>query len=175
MNITTLLTNCVKKHIPISFSKYGDGEYNCAKNEYGTNCDNDSYSKKLSNALNISFSYLANKTDNSYMGMWTDIEKTSYWESLSSRRVNWAKYETIIIDDKHIENKELYIEQKINLFKAIKESKLKKIIICNPLLARAKMLLNIDHEIYIPLNNWFDTNYIEILNYILTLLNPNEI
>lgn len=174
MNITDLLTNCVNKRIPISFSKYGDGEYNCATNEPGANCDNDSYSILLSDALRRSFKQLTNETNNSYMGMWIDMTKTAYWESLSSKHVNWAKYETIIIDDKHIENKDLFIEQKVKLFKAIKSSTIKKIIICNPLLERAKALLNIDDVIYIPLNNWFDKHYYDVVNIASSLLNPNE-
>ena len=49
MNITKYLTNCIVNKIPVSFSKYGDGEYHkCIFNDnMYTNCDDDLCTPKL--------------------------------------------------------------------------------------------------------------------------------
>jgi hypothetical protein len=65
-------------------------------------------------------------------------------------------------------------EKKINLFKSIKESPLKKIYVCNHLMKRAKILLNIDHMIHVPLNNWVDTQISNILENIKSVISPSE-
>ena len=152
MNITQYLTECVKHKVPVSFSKYGDGEFNCAAGYYGANCDNDAYTPKKCDAIVKSFKYMANEAQNSYMGLWHDQEKKSFWESMATRPVRWAQYHTIIFDEHND-------EAKSNLYRAIKESDMNKIIICNELLIKSKKLFNADHIIHIPFNNWFDTEF----------------
>jgi hypothetical protein len=157
MNITNYLTECVQNNIPVSFSKYGDGEFNCIFNEKGHNCDRDIYSDKLSICLKKSFIYMVEKADNAYIGLWDNLNNKHILEKMVNKEVKWALYHTIIFDKKEDENK-------ATLYKTIKESKLKKIIICNPLLIKSKLLLDIDEIIFIPFNSWFDTDFNCILN-----------
>jgi hypothetical protein len=51
MEITNYLSECIINKKPVSFIKYGDGEYNCATSCNGFNCDNDKYTKLLSDGL----------------------------------------------------------------------------------------------------------------------------
>ena len=51
MDIGNILIDCVKNKTPVSFSKYGDGEYLCASGTPGHNCDNDNYTEKLRYSL----------------------------------------------------------------------------------------------------------------------------
>jgi hypothetical protein len=168
MNITLYLTECIKNVIPVSFSKYGDGEYQCAIGGYLKNCDNDRYTHKLSSSLKESFKYMVENAENAYIGKWTDDDKTTkYWSSLVNKPVKWAKYHTIIFDETND-------NEKVELYKAIHSSKIKKIIICNKLLIKSTRLLNIDYMINIPFNNWFDTYFTNVLDTIKNLIHNDE-
>lgn len=160
MNITVRLTECVRNNIPVSFSKYGDGEFNCMMYQRGRNCDRDTYTEKLSNALNNSFVHLVeNMPHNAYIGLWHNLENKQKLEKKTSTIINWASYHTIIFDKKDDETKAI-------LYKAIKQSKLKKIIICNQLLIKSQVLLDIDDVIFVPFNNWFDSGFDHILQQV---------
>lgn len=160
MNITTHLTDCVRNNIPVSFSKYGDGEFICMMHRNGQNCDRDTYTEKLSTALNNSFVHLIeNMQDNAYIGLWHNLDNKQILERKTSKKVKWAAYHTIIFDKKDDETKAI-------LYKTIKHSKMKKIIICNPLLIKSKVLLDIDEVICVPFNNWFDTGFDIILQQV---------
>lgn len=53
-------------------------------------------------------------------------------------------------------------------------SPLKKVFICNKSLIKSKKLLNIDHLILIPYNNWFDSQFDNILNKVSELIKNEE-
>lgn len=165
MNITEYLTECVKKDIPVSFSKYGDGEFSCAFQPYSNgNCDGDMYTDILGKALKASFQYLAENSDNAYFGLW-DAYKNN-WESLTTAQVKWANYHSILLDGRNRADD----QTKIELWKAVKQSRRKKIIIGNPLLVRAKELLNADYIIHVPFNNWFNYQFDETLDRIKKIM-----
>jgi len=167
MEITDYITKCVNENIPISFLKFGDGEYNCAFYGYGRNCDNDSYTMKLSDNIKSSFKYIVEKEDNTFIGLWHDSANKINWEALVNKKVNWVNYHTLIIDKQNT-------EQKVNLYKAIKNSKSKKIIVCNNLLLKSKYLFDADYIVNVPLNNWFDTQFDDILCQVKNLINSDE-
>ena len=166
MEITNLLAECIRTGTPVSFSKYGDGEYACAKLFNGHNCDADFYTQKKQIALIESFKYMAETAPNAYMSYWSD-ELSPYWQSLTQTPVRWGKLHTLIFDDDSV-------QEKINLYKTIKQSPLKKIYICNPLMEKAQPLLNIDLMIYIPLNNWFDTSFEELMQILNKVISTDE-
>jgi len=166
MEITNILSECIRTRTPVSFSKYGDGEYACAKLFNGCNCDADFYTEKKQIALIESFKYMAETAPNAYISYWT-YEISSYWQSLTIVPVRWAKLHTMIFDDDSI-------GEKVNLYKTIKESKMKKIYICNPLMIKAQPLLNIDLMVYIPLNNWFDTLFEELIQTLKSVIMHDE-
>lgn len=174
MDIEHLIINSINSKIPISFSKYGDGEYYCAitTNYNYNNCDKDNYTKKLSDAIKNSFKYIVENSDNYYIGKWHENDDVSkYWESLVNKDVKWANYHTLI---DHFNEGEEKTKTKVEIFKTIKNSNLKKIIICNKLLIKSKILLNIDFMFNVPFNNWFDDYFDNLINDIKNTINPNE-
>ena len=166
MEITNLLSECIRSGTPVSFSKYGDGEYACAKLFNGYNCDADFYTQKKQIALIESFKYMAETATNAYISYWTD-DISSYWQSLTQTPVRWSKLHTLIFDDDHV-------KEKIELYKTIKQSPLKKIYICNPLMEKARTLLNIDLMVFIPMNNWFDTLFEELIQQLKNVISADE-
>jgi hypothetical protein len=167
MEITNYITQCVNENKPVIFLKFGDGEFYCAFSNFGANCDNDNYTSQLSFFIKKSFKYIVENTDNTYIGMWHNIENTKKWEELVNKKVNWASYHSIIIDKK-------YNEEKVKLYKAIKNSKSKKIIVCNKLLIKSKLLFDADHIVIIPFNNWFDNQFNDIFEQIKKLIGNDE-
>lgn len=174
MDITSYLTECVNKKIPVSFSKYGDGEYCCVKGSPYCNADMDFYTEKLQIALKKSFTYMVDECNNSFIGLWHDKDLMNFWENLVNSPVHWAQYHSIIIDIDDMKNQNDSLKHKISLYKSIKESKLKKIIICNPLLIRAKGLLNIDHMVNVHLCGWFDTLFDKVIGEVQDIISENN-
>jgi hypothetical protein len=166
MEITEVITRCIRNKTPVSFSKYGDGEYACMKLFKGHNCDSDFYTEKKQFALIQSLIYMVDNAPNSYISYWTN-EISSYMQSLMQTPIRWGKVHTLIMDDDSI-------NEKVELYKAIKHSPLKKIYICNPLMAKAESLLNIDFMVHIPINNWFDTSFEKIIDTLKTIIHPDE-
>jgi len=168
MEITNILTEAINNQTPISFSKYGDGEFFCANSCDGVNCDMDPYTFKKKKGLIESFQYMVNEVPNSYMGIW-NYEKTQsdFWEGLTTKKIKWAKYHTIIMDNDNVDNK-------VSLYKSIKYSTMKKIYICNPLMIKAKLLLNIDYMVHVPFNNWFDSYFDELMNVLKKIIRKDE-
>jgi hypothetical protein len=166
-NITDILLFNIQNQIPISFSKYGDGELYCMEGLNGTNCDYDKYTSKLGNALISSFRYMVEDAPNAYLGVWHTQQAKNKFEKFVKNSVKWAQYHTFILDRKED-------EAKINLYKAIKNTNTKKIMICNPLLIKAKYLLNIDHMIHVPYQNWFDNEFENVLQQTKELIKDNE-
>ena len=162
MDITSYLTECVEKKIPVSFSKYGDGEYLCASGSVGQNCDRDPYTDKLRIKLRESVTYMVDTAENAHLGLWSD-NVIGFWKQFVTKEIKWAKYHTMIFDeDLHHKTQSMYA--KLKLYKAIKNSSMKKIMICNPLMIKAKILLNIDVMIHVPLCGWFDSQLDTIIS-----------
>jgi len=159
MNITTYLTECIQNNTPVSFSKYGDGEFNCIIYRYGMNCDKDTYSSKLSDGLKESFIYMVEHAKNAHIGLWPNDNTKVIFETFVNKPVKWALYHSILFDKIDDENKDI-------LYKTIKQSKLKKIIVCNELLIKSKLLLDLDEIVIVPFNNWFDTQFDTILQQV---------
>ena len=163
----TYLTECVLNGTPVSFSKYGDGEHAAANGHSGANCDRDTYTPALSRGIREAFAYMVDEAPNTYIGIWHDGGHIDYWSTLIKKPVRLTNYHTLILDgDRRAE--------KIGLFKAIKQSSYTKIYVCNPLMVRAKGLLNIDHMIHVPFQNWFDDSFAEILTKIENCIPANE-
>jgi hypothetical protein len=127
----------------------------------------------LSNGILTSFKYLAEKT-NVLIGAWHNEDICRFWQNLVSRRIQWVDYHTIIIDVKDITENRSELDKKIALFKTIQETQLPKIIVCNELLQRAAVFLNTDLMINVPLRNWFDTKFGEILKQIICAIEKSS-
>jgi hypothetical protein len=179
MDRSNFVLECIQNGTPIVFSKYGDGEYLCAvkytKNiTHAGNCDNDTYTVKLSNAINESFKYIV-KQPNSFIGKFGMVghfkgtELHDYWENLADGKINWICYHTLIFNAGDVFN-DGHALPRLKIYKAIKESPRKKIIICNPLMIKMQILLNADHVVLIPFNNWFDDKFDEVLKQVSDLI-----
>jgi hypothetical protein len=166
--MTEQIINLINNNIPFVFIKLGDGEYSAANGYNGTNCDGDRYTNKLQNGLNDAVKYFSLK-DNIYYGRWHADNVVQYFNSVAKTKLNWADYHTFIVDTNSLKNK-----IKLNLFKAIKESKRKKIIIGNPLLAKAKYLLNISEHVIIPYRNWYDNGMEQLIEKIKTIYKDDD-
>lgn len=166
MDIVDILINNINYQIPCSFSKYGDGEYYCASGIQGHNCDNDNYTPLKSKMLNESFKYMVEHGPNAYIGLWPYDQyiQKPYWEQLVKSPILWANYWTFIITNEDVANQTYH--KKFKLYKTIKESPMKKIMICNKLLIKTKLLLNIDHIVTVKVQNWFDNDFEDTLNKI---------
>jgi len=162
MEITKYLIECIENNIPFSFSKYGDGEYACIFGEIGHNCDNDQYTLKLSQKLCDSLIYMVNNGKN-YIGQWNFTNCKRLQSLIPNKPINFVDYHSLIF----LGEKD---EEKAKLYKTIKYSPLKKIIVCNPLLIKSKSLLNIDDIVLIPFNNWFDNFFDVVLNNIINII-----
>ena len=167
MDIIGHIIECIENSKPVLFLKFGDGEFNCMRRHNGSNCDGDIYTYKLSNGLIASFKFIVENTNNSYIGAWHTDDVKCYCESLVNKPINWCKYHTIIFD----KNNDI---MKAKLYKAIKHSTRKKIILCNKHLIKSEKLLNLDHMVFVPLNNWFDNNFEDILNQISNLITEDN-
>jgi hypothetical protein len=182
MNKIDYFIECINNNIPVSFLKYGDSEYICA-NKYNNNitvnmnCDNDLYTIKLSNAIKESFKFMVENASNLFISNWYNNKQIkNYWTSLTNKQINWADYNTFIFESHEIIDpsyNDIFIK-KIDLYKTIKNCKQKKIMICNYLLIKNKILLNIDNVVIVPINNWFDNKFNDILKEIINLINTNE-
>lgn len=171
MNVRNKIIDSIIFGKPISFCKFGDGEYYCMIGNSGANCDKDAYTSKLSDSLKqslIKFSY----NENCYIGMWVNKEVVNYFNSLTNDMINYACYHTFILSNGAINTCEG--AEILNVFKTIKHAKQKKIYICNYLMVRSKGLLNIDYLVHAPLNNWFDSHFDTIVEEVVELTNSES-
>lgn len=170
MNITSYLTDCILTNTPIAFSKYGDGELICADSTGRTNADFENYTPFLRNGIINAFKYMVNEADNAYIGQWHDKTHISFWEMFAEKPIKWAYFHSLLIDNRDMIEKDEILMNKVILYKTIKQSPLKKIIICNPLLVKSQFLLNIDHVIHVPFRNWIDTHMDECIDILKQLI-----
>lgn len=157
------LIDCIHDNKPVVFLKLGDGEYYCANFHQGANCDQDNYTIKKGKALLDTLAFLNDTKNNVYFALWPQYEKFIFWEKQCSRPIRWTNYHSLIIDENDINTKSQALQDKIELYKTIQQSPLKKVFICNILLQKAKILLKIDTLVHIPFSNWFDTDFERIL------------
>jgi len=155
MNSTQQLTAYIQQNIPCMFVKYGDGEFYAALFHGGGNCDGTPYTHNLGHKVRESFVYNCQQT-NAMMGEWHVKENKNFWESLSPLRVpvQWVDFHTVLIDEPSLQTLD-----KVNLYKAIKESPSRKIYIANHTMGRARQLFNVQSHVIIDPSNWFDTNF----------------
>jgi hypothetical protein len=178
-NITDDLTFCILNRTPVVFLKFGDGEYLCAIGTKDCNCDMDIYTEKLQQKLKESFQYMVCKHQNAYIGKWHTEYVNEYWRSLipENTTIKWANYHSILLDLIHensTDEERQFFQQKIMLWRTIKQSNLKKIIICNPLLEKSTLLLDIHVIIHVPFQNWFDNYFEKLMDTLKQTIDPNE-
>jgi hypothetical protein len=118
-------------------------------------------------------SFEISKGLNTYIGKWWNNDIALYWNSILSEghKIKWADYHTIIISKSDFNDG--VIQKKIALYKAIQDTDLKKYIICNPLLVKSKILLNADEIFHVPFQNWFDTQFDNLVSLLCEKIGDN--
>ena len=155
--MTSALLSYIKNDQPCIFVKYGDGEYLAANYHHGANCDRTPYTLALGLKLRESFKYLTEQP-NSMIGNWhSNPQIGAFWQSLTQSPVNTVDYHTVLIDS-------LNKPEKLELFRAIKESRRKKLYVCNPLLKKSKILLDLDVLVPVDFSDWFQQSYQQVLD-----------
>jgi hypothetical protein len=175
MEITSYLSECIIQNKPVSFSKYGDGEYFCANSYSGHNCDKDNYTEKKKQGLIDAFTYLSNNVPHAYFGAWHGNIHKEFWEKFVDEKkkpVKWARYHSIILDNDHATEYD-NIQDKIQLYKTIHYSSLNKYIVCNPLLIKSQLLFNTTAMINVNFRNWFDNDFENVVEQMSSLLSKN--
>ena len=152
---TNRIIQHIQSRIPIIFAKFGDGEYNCMNRHRGHNCDNDTYTPALGNGLIHAIQYLAT-LPNTYIGEWSNSYMSRYLQSLTPTLINFVDYHSIIFDKKHH-------DRKAELIRIINKSSMKKIMITNEIMIKAKSLLKLDELIVVPVHGWFDALFDNIM------------
>jgi hypothetical protein len=165
---TNFFTELLLQNKPFIFTKFGDGEYCALTQNYGHNCDGEIYSKILQDNLLIALKYLSSQT-NCYMGKWHNFSMADHMQTLTSEKIKWVNYHTILLDQYNIKDRDLF-----NFFKVVKESKKEKIFACNHLLNKAIILLNLDKCINIPLHGWFVDHYDIIKNDVISNIKTED-
>jgi hypothetical protein len=168
--VADYITYCIENKTPVSFLKFGDGEFQCVTGCNGGNCDADPYTKSLSEGIKSSFSYLSQQP-NTLFGAWHTPEVVNFWESIVENSPKWVNYHTLIVDIEDLRKRDNgEFDKKMKLLRTIKTSPLPKIIICNELLQKTKLLFGGGEAdvttVFVPLRDWFDTKFNEIFGQI---------
>ena len=166
-DICEKITECILMQTPIIFGKYGDGEYICvfAGSQDGQNCDRDAYTEKKREGLIAAIRFM-NDIDYAYIGRWVEAHVMAAWQSLCTKPIQWAFYESLFMLGDSLERD----TNVLALYMAIKNSPLKKIMVCNPTMKRAKALLNIDYMVHVPQNNWYDDHFEDVVSEVLACM-----
>jgi hypothetical protein len=160
MDINDKIIKCIENEEPIIFVKYADGEYNCIIKDYNNNYlewsagEGDMYTEQKKRGLINALRYF-NDIPTAYIGKWHTTFITDYFQGICNKPIQFTKLHSLLFDNADVKTN---FKEKIEICKAIQNSKMKKILLCNPLLIKAKSLLNIDVVIEIPLKNWYENS-----------------
>ena len=172
-----------------SFIKFGDGEFLCMMGEQGANCDMHPYSKHLGDRLIAAWNFFSTTTiPNIYIAEWAD-QPGSYKTPQNVEPAQDTSNPVFQFVDKLLSQRESHnfklvnfeillqntlSENKYNLFKAIKDSRRKKIFIGPQRLQQVNSFLNTDVFIQVPTHNSYSV-YEQNLNACKQLLADDTI
>lgn len=160
----------IKNEIPFYFEKWGDGEFYTIKlrqEEQYQNCDGDKYTKKFSTDLLKALEEIEKDSENHYIGQW--LYHKEVYDFFNQYKFNFVNFHRFMFYEGDY-------EEKIEIFRNIKNSKLKKVYVCNKdLQEKLKPLLNIDDFLIIPKNNWYDEKGEEVFEKLKLLIDRKSI
>jgi hypothetical protein len=151
--------------------KYGDGEEQSARGCSGKNCNDTPYTPALARSVRESFLYNIQQT-NSMIGKWYDC--VGYWEELASTigaSIPYVDNGTALFTK--YDNPQ-QIRDKIELYKAIRNSSMRKIYVANELHRDACPIFRIDHLVEIHRSNWFEQSFDDVLAQTRDLMDPGN-
>lgn len=173
---TNFFTACINANKPVRFIKWGDGEFQLALGDSGQNCDGDVYFPELGEKIRIAFIKLA-LIPNTYFGCWHTsgfdgrVKRffDSMWElltKLSPSYIPWVHYHCLLRDAERSKKPDM-----LNLLRAIKDNKRKKIYVSNKKNKKLCRVLDADH-VEVPPNSWF-LYYDKIMEEIKSKITPD--
>jgi hypothetical protein len=166
MNVITELICGIESDVPINFVKFGDGEIYAMSGASGCNCDGDNYTTFLKNRLCDSLNYFV-KIPNFYIGKW-GVDSIRAIIKTITEDIKWAEYHSLIFIGDNCDH------SKSRLLNAIRDSRRKKIVICNRLLEKTKLLFNTTDIIFVNFNNWFDSDFSKVLCQAIQLIGKED-
>jgi hypothetical protein len=156
--------------IVIKYVRFGDGEYYCIKGVRGAQCDGTRYSESLKQDLIKAFKKFRNRKD-VYVGLWPVEDIFKYFNNLvPSISNNLAIFNTFSFG-KNLE----FLESKLEIFKAIRDTALEKIYVCPQYLVDgARELFKIQKFVVIEESNFYELEFEEILNKLLNIVSTEN-
>jgi len=163
-------SDMIKQEKPFYFEKWGDGEYHCIKQNLEPqyqNCDGDDYTNKMGADLLVALDEIEQDSINHYCGQWPyHKEMIDFYNKYEFNFVNFHRF--MFYDGDY--------DEKIEIFRSIKRSKLKKIYVCNEsLVKKLRPLLRVDEFLIIPKNNWYDQRAEEVLRRLKNMMDRKSI
>lgn len=135
----------------IVFTKFGDGEYLCMLGISGHNCDGDTYTLWLKDALKKALINLSKKK-NTYIGKWHTSEVYNYYKRIVKPYgidIPFVSYHLIMNDKDFLHTPYMY-----TFVKFVASTTRKKILFANKWNKRLKDLFRADIFIEIPESSW---------------------
>ena len=170
MSSTQRLTEYVRTKTPCMMVKYGDGEEQSARGFSGKNCNDTPYTPALAKSVRESFLYNIQQP-NAMVGKWYE---SKYWEELASTigaSVPYVDNGTAIFTK--YDNPQQICE-KVELYKAIRDSSMRKIYVANEFHHPACPIFRIDHLVEIHRSNWFEQSFDDVLAQTRALMEPGN-
>ena len=162
------LTNRIIQHLPSLYCKFGDGEYLCMIGTNGANCDRTSYTAKLQDGLIRNYKYLIHQP-NVFISHWSLQTELNYFKQLSQIDFINQPYCLILFLKSRFENNDFR-----DFISSIKDSQLNKILVANKYMVKMNPLLNIQKHIEISQNDWFESNFDQVLENVKTSITSEK-
>ncbi len=152
------LTDCVRKNLPVSFVKLGDGEQACMAGERGANCDGQIYSSELKWKLRAAFAHL---------------EKMAADRRGGRTKVNLVPFADQPYFNCILHRNDTHFDAVQEFWRAVRESGKQKLFVGPARLAGAAKMLRAEH-VEVPLVNAFG-EYAAIRKRLMECVKPGMI
>ncbi len=152
------LADCVRKNLPVSFTKIGDGEQACLAGAQGENCDHHPYSAPLQWKLRMAFSHL---------------EKMALDRRSGRTIVNLVPFADQPYFNCLLHRNDTNLDAVKAFWGAVRESEHKKVFVGPERLSQAARMLRAEHVI-VPLVNAF-AEYQSIRKRLMERIKPGVI
>jgi hypothetical protein len=145
MNIEGL-TSELRKRVPFTFVKFGDGELFCMSGRCGQNCDHHPYSRELGDALISAFQYVVHHPQ-VYIGRWHQRELLAPFERRCGVTPRYVSYGLLLLTT--------LAPKLLEFYTALAEDRRRKVLVGPARLSGAQQMLRCSSLVEVPLVNAF--------------------
>ena len=145
MNIEEF-TSLLRRRMPFSFVKFGDGELFCMSGRRGENCDHHPYSRELGDALISAFQYLVHHPQ-VYIGRWHQRELSAPFERRCGVTPRYVPYGLLLLTR--------LAPKLLAFYTALAEDRRPKVLVGPVRLSGAQQMLRCGRMVEVPLVNAF--------------------